>query len=57
MNSLINDIISIMPAIVAVLYFLTAVLYFCKSEYAWALVWASYAMANVGLIIVGRINE
>lgn len=42
---------AILPGIVAILYFITAFSYLLKKDYAWALVWFSYGLANVGLII------
>ena len=45
---------AILPGIVAVLYFITALSYLFKRDYAWALVWFSYGMANIGLIIAGN---
>ncbi len=38
--------------LVTVLYTGTAVAYVLKRDLAWALVWAAYALANVGLIAV-----
>ncbi len=40
------------PTIVAVLYLLTALAFAHKRDWVWALVWFSYAVANVGLLIV-----
>jgi len=37
---------------VTFLYTSAAISYLLKKEYAWALVWFSYAMANVGLVIL-----
>lgn len=49
------DIITVaMPSIVAVLYAITAIAYACKKEWAWALTWGAYALANVGLIVAGN---
>jgi hypothetical protein len=42
------------PAIVAVLYFITAVSHLLKGEYGWAMAWACYGLANVGLIIAAH---
>jgi hypothetical protein len=38
--------------IVTFLYTSAAISYLLKKEYAWALVWFSYSMANVGLVIL-----
>lgn len=45
--------ITIMPALVGIVYLSVAIAYLFKREYGWALVWACYAGANAGLIIVG----
>jgi hypothetical protein len=37
-------------AIVMVLYAIVGVSYAIKGDFPWALVWLSYAMANVGLM-------
>lgn len=50
---MLDFIISWIPATVGVLYSAVALSYMIKGDLPWALVWASYAMANVGLIIVG----
>jgi len=44
----------LLPAVVFVLYLITAVCYAMKHNWAWALVWFSYAMANLGLIIAAK---
>ena len=49
----IDNIISIMPSIVAILYAAVGLCYLLKKDFSWSLVWFSYAMANVGLILVG----
>jgi hypothetical protein len=38
--------------VVTFLYASAGISYLLKKEYAWALVWFSYAMANVGLVIL-----
>ena len=38
--------------VVCLLYASAAISYALKREYAWALVWLSYAMANVGLVML-----
>lgn len=42
----------LLPSIVTVLYALTSVFHLRKGNYALALVWGSYALANVGMIAV-----
>lgn len=44
----------VLPAIVAILYLLTAFDYLVHKEWAWALMWASYATANIGLILISQ---
>lgn len=53
MMKLIDTLIFTMPSIVGALYFFVGVLYALKRDWAWALVWFSYAMANVGLVLIG----
>jgi hypothetical protein len=48
-----DNFITLIPAVVGVLYGAVAVAYVIKGDLAWALVWASYGLANVGLILVG----
>jgi|TARA_Y100000401_G_scaffold35785_1_gene26805 hypothetical protein len=50
---LIDSLIITMPSIVAVLYSIAGVCYLVKKDYAWATVWLAYALANVGLILIG----
>lgn len=42
--------------IVTVLYFSVGAIYASRGNMPWALVWASYAMANVGLIWAAAIK-
>tara|TARA_Y100001951_G_C11139657_1_gene182896 strand:- start:34 stop:201 length:168 start_codon:yes stop_codon:yes gene_type:complete len=42
----------IVTAITCVLYASAGISYLLKREYAWAMVWFSYAMGNVGLVIL-----
>jgi len=46
-----TTITRVMPGIVAVLYFTTGVAFLLKRDLPWAIVWGSYAMANVGLVL------
>ena len=50
---ILDTLIFIMPSVVGALYFITAMSYLFKKDYAWSLVWLSYALANVGLILIG----
>ena len=42
------------PMIVAVLFSITSIGFIIKKDYAWSVVWASYAIANISLAILGR---
>jgi len=48
-----QHIINIAPLVVAVFYFVVGGCYIAKKDYPWAIVWISYALANLGLIMVG----
>ena len=45
--------ITAIPALVGILYTAVAILYVLKGDIPWAIVWGSYGLANVGLILVG----
>jgi hypothetical protein len=40
-----------LPGSVAVVYALTGIYYLIKKNYPWSIVWMSYAMANIGLVL------
>ena len=44
-------LVKICPLVAAVLYAIIAFGYLLKKEYAWCLVWTSYALANIGLVL------
>ena len=44
-------LVKALPLISALLYFIVGVGYGIKKEWAWSLVWISYALANVGLVM------
>lgn len=48
---MLDKLLVAMPAIVGVLYALTGFGYLWRREYGWAIVWISYGLANVGLIM------
>lgn len=48
--------IKLMPSIVFVMYIIVGMAYMYKRDYAWALVWTSYAFANLGLVLIGSRN-
>lgn len=50
---IIDSLIIMMPSIVGALYFVVGVCYIAKKDYAWATVWLAYALANIGLILIG----
>lgn len=37
-----------------ILYFIVGISYITKGEYAWSLVWMSYSIANLGLILAAN---
>ena len=47
----IDFLVKTLPLISAVLYFIGGIGYGIRKEYAWCLVWVSYALANVGLVL------
>lgn len=44
-------LVKALPLISAILYFVVGIGYAYKKDYAWCLVWVSYALANVGLVL------
>jgi len=48
-----QHIINIAPLIVAVFYFIVGGCYIIKKDYPWAMIWISYGLSNVGLILIG----
>ena len=54
---MIDFIIKALPLISAVLYGIVGLSYLLKEEYAWSLVWISYALANVGLVLSANSEE
>ena len=53
---MLNSFIAIIPAVVGCLYASVGVAYLIKGDVPWSIVWLSYALANVGLIMVGLRN-
>ena len=47
----IDFLVKTLPLISAILYFIVGIGYGIRKEYAWCLVWVSYALANVGLVL------
>ncbi len=48
---MIDWLVKALPLISAVLYFAVGIGYGIKKEWAWCLVWISYGLANVGLVL------
>ena len=42
------------PLVAGLMYTVVALAYFVKKEYAWGIVWFSYATANFGLMVAGN---
>tara|TARA_Y100000004_G_scaffold191628_1_gene250750 strand:- start:62 stop:235 length:174 start_codon:yes stop_codon:yes gene_type:complete len=47
---MIDKLVVMLPIISALLYLLVGIGYGIKKEWAWCLVWISYALANFGLV-------
>tara|TARA_B100000287_G_C20587022_1_gene762657 strand:- start:311 stop:481 length:171 start_codon:yes stop_codon:yes gene_type:complete len=54
---MIDALTKALPLISGILYAIVAVGYAMKKEWAWCLVWASYALANVGLVLAASAGE
>lgn len=48
---MIDLLVKFLPLVSAVLYTTVGIGYFIRKEYAWSLVWLSYALSNVGLVL------
>tara|TARA_R110000824_G_scaffold51859_1_gene144284 strand:+ start:120 stop:299 length:180 start_codon:yes stop_codon:yes gene_type:complete len=57
MDKMIDALTKALPLIAAILYMIVAVGYGLKKEWAWCLVWSSYALANVGLVLAATTGE
>ena len=55
--SLIDFLVRVLPLISAILYGVVGIGYLLKKDYAWCLVWISYALANVGLVLAAMGND
>jgi len=53
----IDFLVKALPLIAAVLYTIVGVGYGIRKEWAWCLVWISYALANVGLVLAAMSGE
>jgi|TARA_R100000152_G_C6770333_1_gene196473 hypothetical protein len=47
---MIDKLVHAIPLITAILYMVVGIGYGIKREWAWCLVWISYALANIGLV-------
>jgi hypothetical protein len=47
-------ILMLLPAVVSLLYTATAIAFIAKGKPAWAVVYLSYAAANIGLILAAK---
>ena len=54
---MIDFLVKALPLIAAVLYTVVGIGYGIKKEWAWCLVWISYALANVGLVLAAITGE
>ena len=48
---MVDLLVKFLPLVSAVLYTTVGIGYFIRKEYAWSLVWLSYALSNVGLVL------
>ena len=51
---MIDLLVKFCPLIAGVLYAIVGIGYFIKKDYPWSLVWISYALANLGLVLAAR---
>tara|TARA_R110000824_G_scaffold4065_4_gene19309 strand:- start:92 stop:262 length:171 start_codon:yes stop_codon:yes gene_type:complete len=47
---MIDILVKALPIVSAILYLIVGLGYAYKKDYAWSLVWTSYALANLGLV-------
>ena len=53
----IDFLVKALPLIAAILYMIVGIGYGIRKEWAWCLVWISYALANVGLVLAAMSGE
>ena len=51
---MIDFLVRICPLIAGILYAIVGIGYLIKKDYPWSLVWISYALANLGLVLAAR---
>ena len=56
-DGMIDFLVKALPLIAAVLYTVVGVGYGVRKEWAWCLVWISYALANIGLVLAAMQTE
>ena len=49
--SMVDVLVKLCPAIAGILYAIVGIGYLVKRDYPWALVWISYSLANLGLVL------
>ena len=54
---MIDFLVRVLPLISAILYGVVGIGYLLKKDNAWCLVWISYALANVGLVLAAMGND
>ena len=50
-GTMIDILVKLCPAIAGILYAIVGIGYLVKRDYPWALVWISYSLANLGLVL------
>ena len=51
---MIDLLVKLCPMLAGILYAIVGIGYFIKKDYPWSLVWMSYALANLGLVLAAR---
>lgn len=54
---MVEILVRLCPALAGILYAVVGVGYLVKKDYAWALVWIAYSIANIGLILAASTTE
>jgi len=54
---MIDFLVKACPLIAAALYATVGIGYFVRKDYAWSLVWISYSLANVGLVLAATTTK
>ena len=47
--NILDTMTAAIPSVVAVFYFMTSICFIIKGDYAWALIWGAYSVANLVL--------